>query len=55
MMSFNKKTAGADSPGSIVDTATPESYIVNPKLNNLMLTVNYRFSENSLGLKNLIK
>jgi len=55
MMSFNKKTAGADSPGSIADTATPESYIVNPKLNNLMLTVNYRFSENSLGLKNLIK
>ena len=55
MVNFNKKTAGADSPGSIADTGSPESYTVNPKMNNLMLTVNYRFSENSLGLKNLIK
>ena len=55
MMNFNKKTAGADSPGSIADTGTPESYIVNPKMNNLMLTINYKFSDNTLGLKNLIK
>jgi opacity protein-like surface antigen len=51
MMNFNKKTSGSDS-GTIIDT---EGYSVKPKINNLMLTVNYRFSENSLGLKNLIK
>jgi len=55
IMNFNKKTEGADSPGSIADTLTPESYIVNPKINNLMLTINYRFSDTTLGLKNLIK
>jgi len=51
MMNFNKKTSGSDS-GAIVDT---DGYSVKPEINNLMLTVNYRFSENSLGLKNLIK
>ena len=55
IMNFNKKTEGADSPGSIASTLTPESYIVNPKINNLMLTINYRFSDTTLGLKNLIK
>ena len=49
MMNFNKKTSGADSFG--IDNG----YSVKPEINNLMLTVNYRFSENSLGLKNLIK
>ena len=49
MMNFNKKTSGADSFG--ID----KGYSVKPEINNLMLTVNYRFSENSLGLKNLIK
>ena len=51
MMNFNKKTSGSDS-GTIIDT---EGYSVKPKINNLMLTVNYRFSDNTLGLKNLIK
>jgi opacity protein-like surface antigen len=51
MMNFNKKTSGSDS-GVSVDTG---GYSVKPEINNLMLTVNYRFSENSLGLKNLIK
>jgi opacity protein-like surface antigen len=51
MMNFNKKTSGSDS-GAIIDTG---GYSVKPEINNLMLTVNYRFSENSLGLKNLIK
>ena len=55
IMHFNKKTEGADSAGSIVDTGTPESYIVKPKINNLMLTINYKFSDSTLGLKNLIK
>jgi hypothetical protein len=49
MMNFNKKTSGADS------FDYDEGYSVKPEINNLMLTVNYRFSENSLGLKNLIK
>ena len=50
-MNFNKKTGGSDSYVGI-DTG---GYSVKPEINNLMLTVNYRFSENSLGLKNLIK
>ena len=50
MMNFNKKTSGSDSTG--IDAA---GYSVKPEINNLMLTVNYRFSENTLGLKNLIK
>jgi len=51
MMSFNKKTSGQDTNGSGIDTG----YSVKPEINNLMLTVNYRFSDNTLGLKNLIK
>ena len=50
MMNFNKKTSGSDSTG--IDAA---GYSVKPEINNLMLTVNYRFSDNTLGLKNLIK
>jgi opacity protein-like surface antigen len=49
MMNFNKKTSGSDDFG--LDTG----YSVKPEINNLMLTVNYRFSDNTLGLKNLIK
>ena len=58
MMNFNKKTSGSDSTGidgplgSFNDSA---GYSVKPKINNLMLTINYKFSENTLGLKNLIK
>jgi len=50
MMNFNKKTSGSDRAG--IDAA---GYSVKPEINNLMLTVNYRFSDNTLGLKNLIK
>jgi len=49
MMNFNKKTSGSDSLG--ID----KGYTVKPEINNLMLTLNYRFSDNTLGLKNLIK
>ena len=49
MMNFNKKTSGSDS----IDI--DKGYTVKPEINNLMLTVNYRFSDNTLGLKNLIK
>ena len=49
MMSFNKKTSGQDT--TLIDTG----YSVKPEINNLMLTVNYKFSDNALGLKNLIK
>ena len=48
MMNFNKKTSGSDSLG--ID----KGYTVKPEINNLMLTINYRFSGNTLGLKNLI-
>ena len=50
MMNFNKKTSGSDSTG--IDTG---GYSVKPEIKNLMLTINYRFSDNTLGLKNLIK
>jgi opacity protein-like surface antigen len=50
MMNFNKKTSGSDKP-IIYDTG----YSVKPEINNLMLTINYRLSDNTLGLKNLIK
>ena len=50
MMNFNKKTSGSD---SVVGLDT--GYSVKPEINNLMLTLNYRFSDNTLGLKNLIK
>jgi hypothetical protein len=49
MMNFNKKTSGSDNQG--YDTG----YSVKPEINNLMLTINYRLSDNTLGLKNLIK
>jgi hypothetical protein len=49
-MNFNKKTSGSDSFG--IDAA---GYSVKPEINNLMLTINYRLSDNTLGLKNLIK
>ena len=49
-MNFNKKTSGSDSYN--IDQA---GYNVKPEINNLMLTVNYRLSDNTLGLKNLIK
>jgi len=59
MMNFNKKTSGQDSTG--IDGPLvgffndPAGYSVKPKINNLMLTINYKFSDNTLGLKNLIK
>ena len=49
MMNFNKKTSGSDS------LDIDKGYTVKPEINNLMLTINYRFSDNTLGLKNLIK
>jgi ribosome biogenesis SPOUT family RNA methylase Rps3 len=55
MMNFNKKTSGSDSSGAEQTAVGDSQYSVKPEINNLMLTVNYRFSENSLGLKNLIK
>ena len=58
MMNFNKKTSGSDStsidgPVGVFDD--PHGYSVKPEINNLMLTINYKFSDNTLGLKNLIK
>ena len=50
MININKKTSGSDSPITY-DTC----YSVKPEINNLMLTINYRLSDNTLGLKNLIK
>jgi len=55
MMSFNKKTSGSDSSGAEQSDVGDSQYSVKPEINNLMLTVNYRFSDNTLGLKNLIK
>jgi hypothetical protein len=55
MMNFNKKTSGSDSSGAEQTAVGDSQYSVKPEINNLMLTVNYRFSENTLGLKNLIK
>jgi len=55
MMNFNKKTSGSDSSGAQQSGVGDSQYSVKPEINNLMLTVNYRFSENTLGLKNLIK
>ena len=51
MMNFNKKTSGSDS-GIVVDA---NGYSVKPEIKNLLLTINYRLSDNTLGLKNLIK
>jgi hypothetical protein len=55
MMSFNKKTSGSDSSGAQQSAVGTSQYSVKPEINNLMLTINYRFSDNTLGLKNLIK
>ena len=55
MMSFNKKTSGSDSSGAEQSVVGTSQYSVKPEINNLMLTINYRFSDNTLGLKNLIK
>jgi opacity protein-like surface antigen len=58
MMNFNKKTSGSDSiriDGPLGTFDDPVGYSVKPKINNLMLTINYKFSDNTLGLKNLIK
>ena len=58
MMNFNKKTSGSDSTGidgPLGSFNDPAGYSVKPKINNLMLTINYKFSDNTLGLKNLIK
>jgi len=58
MMNFNKKTSGQDSTGidgPLGSFNDPAGYSVKPKINNLMLTINYKFSDNTLGLKNLIK
>ncbi len=57
MMNFNKKTSGSDSTGidGPLGISDPAGYSVKPKINNLMLTINYKFSDNTLGLKNLTK
>ena len=51
MMNFNKKTSGSDS-GFVIDSG---GYSVKPEIKNLLLTINYKLSDNTLGLKNLIK
>ena len=55
MMNFNKKTSGSDSSGDEQSAVGDSQYSVKPEIKNLMLTINYKFSENTLGLKNLIK
>ena len=55
MMNFNKKTSGSDSSGNEQSAVGDSQYSVKPEIKNLMLTINYKFSENTLGLKNLIK
>ncbi len=54
MMSFNKKTSGSDYASTVQNDVENSQYSVKPKINNLLLTINYRFSGNTLGLKNLI-
>jgi len=54
MMSFNKKTSGSDYTSTVQFLVGDSQYSVKPKINNLLLTINYRFSGNTLGLKNLI-
>ena len=54
MMSFNKKTSGSDYANTVQELVGDSQYSVKPKINNLLLTINYRFSGNTLGLKNLI-
>jgi hypothetical protein len=54
MMSFNKKTSGSDYASIVQGLVGDSQYSVKPKINNLLLTINYRFSGNTLGLKNLI-
>jgi len=54
MMSFNKKTSGSDYASEVQGLVGDSQYSVKPKINNLLLTINYRFSGNTLGLKNLI-
>ena len=55
MMNFNKKTSGSDNAGDEQSAVGNSQYSLKPKINNLMLTINYKFSDNTLGLKNLIK
>ena len=54
MMSFNKKTSGSDYANTVQNFVGDSQFSVKPKINNLLLTINYRFSGNTLGLKNLI-
>ena len=54
MMSFNKKSSGSDYASTVQNDVENSQYSVKPKINNLLLTINYRFSGNTLGLKNLI-
>jgi opacity protein-like surface antigen len=54
MMTFNKKTSGSDSAGAEQSAVGDSQYSVKPEINNLMLTISYKFGGKTLGLKNLI-
>ena len=53
-MVFNNKNSGSDSESGASDTGEQSQFSVKPEMNNLMLTISYKFSGKTLGLKNLI-
>lgn len=53
-MDFDKKTSGSDSAGPEQGAVGDSQFSVKPEMNNLMLTISYKFSGKTLGLKNLI-
>ena len=55
MMNFNKKTSGSDYAGDEQSAVGSSQYSVEPKIKNLLFTINYKFSGNTFGLKNLIQ
>ena len=53
-MVFNNKNSGSDSESGASDTGEQSQFSVKPEMYNLMLTISYKFSGKTLGLKNLI-
>ena len=53
-MVFNNKNSGSDSEVAVSDTGEQSQFSVKPEMYNLMLTISYKFSGKTLGLKNLI-
>ena len=53
-MVFNNKNSGSDSEAGASATGEQSQFSVKPEMYNLMLTISYKFSGKTLGLKNLI-